>query len=258
MLDMRHGEEDLARQTLENLAASIDSEISRNVELYDLSLRAVASSMPLPGIKQVSAPIRHLILFDRAASAKHFGAIQVFDPEGRLIVDASTLDPRPENRADEEYFRVHRDEPDTGLFRSRPMLHRGASAIVLSRRVTGADGSFLGVVAGSIRFSYFHDLFGRLRLGPDDIITVYRRDGTVIMRTPFDLDVIGHNLSHLPGLDRVPSETSGSYSRPSVVDGVMRLFVWRNSGSPLIVQVGKPWPASSVCGAPKRRGSPAS
>jgi diguanylate cyclase (GGDEF)-like protein len=241
MLDMRHGEEELARQTLENLASSIDSEISRNVELYDLSLRAVASSMVLPEIKQVSAPIRHLILFDHAATAKHFGAIQVFDAEGRLIVDASTLDPVPENRADEEYFRVHRDGPDTGLFLSRPMLHRGAYAIVLSRRITGADGSFLGVVAGSIRFSYFHDLFGRLRLGADDIITVYRRDGTVIMRTPFDLDVIGHDLSQVPGLTQVLSEPSGFYSRPSVVDGMPRLFVWRNSGSPLIVQVGKPW-----------------
>ena len=31
--------------------------------------------------------------------------------------------------------------------------------------------------AGSIRFSYFHDLFGRLHLGSDDIITVFRRDG---------------------------------------------------------------------------------
>ncbi|SDJ09012.1 MULTISPECIES: sensor domain-containing diguanylate cyclase [Bradyrhizobium] len=241
MLDMRHGEEELARQTLENLASSIDSEISRNVELYDLSLRAVASSMLLPEIKQVSAPIRHLILFDHAATAKHFGAIQVFDAEGRLIVDASTLDPVPENRADEEYFTVHREAPDTGLFLSRPMLHRGAYAIVLSRRITSADGKFLGVVAGSIRFSYFHDLFARLRLGADDIITVYRRDGTVIMRTPFDLDVIGHNLSQVPGMTQVLGEPSGSYSRPSVVDGVTRLFVWRSSSSPLIVQVGKPW-----------------
>lgn len=241
MLDMRHGEEELARQTLENLASSIDSEISRNVELYDLSLRAVASSMVLPEIKQVSPAIRHLILFDHAATAKHFGAIQVFDAEGRLIVDASTLDPVPENRADEEYFRVHRDNPDSGLFLSHPMLHRGAYAIVLSRRITDADGKFLGVVAGSIRFSYFHDLFGRLRLGPDDVITVYRRDGTVIMRTPFDLDVIGRNLSQVPGLAQVLSEPSGSYSRPSVVDGMPRLFVWRNSGSPLVVQVGKPW-----------------
>ena len=67
---------------LENLASGIDSDISRNVELYDLSLRAAASNMVMPEIKDVSKPIRHLILFDHAATAKHFGAIQVFDAEG--------------------------------------------------------------------------------------------------------------------------------------------------------------------------------
>src|SRR3984957_17455941 len=159
MLDMRHGEEQLPRQTLENLASSIDAEISRNVELYDLSLRAVASSMVMPEIRDVSKPIRHLILFDHAATAQHFGAIQVFDAQGRLIIDASTLDQLPENRGEEEYFQVHRDRPNAGLFISRPMLHHGAYAIVLSRRITGPDGAFLGVFAGSIRFSFFHELF---------------------------------------------------------------------------------------------------
>src|SRR4030088_1572531 len=62
MLDMRRGQEELARQTLENLASTIDTDISRNVELYDLSLRAVVSSMVMPEIKDVSKPIRHLIL----------------------------------------------------------------------------------------------------------------------------------------------------------------------------------------------------
>ncbi len=82
LLDMRHGEEELARQTLENLASGIDADISRNVELYDLSLRAVASNMVLPEIQQVSKAIRHLILFDHAATARHFGAIEVFDADG--------------------------------------------------------------------------------------------------------------------------------------------------------------------------------
>ena len=54
----------------------------------------------------------------------------------------------PENRGNEEYFQVHRDQPDVGLYISRPMLHRGAYSIVLSRRITAEDGSFLGVVAG--------------------------------------------------------------------------------------------------------------
>ncbi len=197
MLDMRRGEEQLARQMLENLAAGIEADIARNIELYDLSLRAVVSNMGMPELTYVSKPILHLILFDHAATAKHFGAIQVFDAAGKLTVDASTLDPRQENRADEAYFQVHRDNPDVGLFISRPMLHRGAYSIVLSRRISGDDGSFMGVVVGAIRFSYFHALFDRLKLGDGDTITVLRRDRTIIMRRPFDLDVIGKNVTTL-------------------------------------------------------------
>ena len=55
MLDMRRGEEALARQMLENLASGIDADISRNIELYDLSLRAVASNMVAAGDQGRSA-----------------------------------------------------------------------------------------------------------------------------------------------------------------------------------------------------------
>jgi diguanylate cyclase (GGDEF)-like protein len=240
MLDMRRGEEQLARQSLDNLASGIEADISRNVELYDLSLREVASSMVLPEIKEVSKQIRHLILFDHAATAKHFGAIQVFDPRGQLAIDAATLDPKPEDRADEEYFLVHRDRPDAGLFISRPMLHRGAYAIVLSRRITGADGSFLGVVAGSIRFSYFHDLFGSLSLGEGDTITVLRHDRTIIMRTPFDLDVIGKNLAERRDWNPSNLRDGGAYSGVGPVDQTPRLYVRRGGDKPLVVVVGKP------------------
>jgi diguanylate cyclase (GGDEF)-like protein len=241
MLDMRRSEEELARQTLENLASGIDSDIGRNVEIFDLSLRAVATNMVAPEINQVSKPLRQLILFDHAATARHFGAIQVFDAAGKLIIDASTLDPLPEDRSGEEYFKVHQEQPDAGLFISRPMLHHGAYAIVLSRRITAEDGRFLGVVAGSIRFSYFHDLFGRLRLGADDIITVFRRDGTVIMRMPFDLDMIGKNLGDLPGVKRIFAEPNGWYSGVASAVHSPRLYVWRDGTRPLVVLVGKRW-----------------
>lgn len=241
MLDMRRREVDLARQGLENLAAGIDADISRNIEIYDLSLRAAVSRVVALELNKIGAPIQRLILFDRAATAEHFGRLQVFNAEGRLTIDASTLDPAHENCSDEEYFRIHRDRPDVGLFISRPTLHHGAYAIVLSRRITGADGKFLGVVAGSIRFSFFHDLFGRLHLGPYDTISILRRDGTVIMRTPFDLDVIGRNVGHVPGVMRALSEPSGSYSGMGVLDGVPRLLVWRDGTRPLVALVGKPW-----------------
>jgi diguanylate cyclase (GGDEF)-like protein len=240
MLDMRRSEEELARQTLENLAAGIDTDIGRNIELYDLSLRAVASNLVMPEIEHVSKEIRHLILFDHAATARHFGAIQVFDADGRLTIDASSLDPRPENRSDEEYFQIHRNNPDAGLFVSRPMLHRGAFAIVLSRRISDADGGFLGIVVGSIRFSYFHELFERLNLAPDDTITVLRHDRTIIMRKPFDLDVIGKNLATVRTWNPENLKAGGSYAGQGPVDAVPRLYVRRSSTGPFYVVVGKP------------------
>ena len=240
MLDMRRGEEELARQTLENLASGIDADISRNIELYDLSLRAVASNLVTPTIKEVSKEIRHLILFDHTATAKHFGAIQVFDAQGKLTIDAASLDPVPEDRSGEEYFWVHRDKPDTGLYMSRPMLHRSAYSIVLSRRITGIDGSFLGVVVGSIRFSYFYDLFGRLTLAPGDTITVLRGDRTIIMRTPFDRDVIGKNLAERKNWKASNLKQGGAYSGVGPVDPTPRLYVRSGSTKLFFVVVGKP------------------
>ncbi|AMA60456.1 sensor domain-containing diguanylate cyclase [Bradyrhizobium sp. CCGE-LA001] len=240
MLDMRRGEEALARQTLENLATTIESDVSRNVEIYDLSLKAVASNMLLPELATVSKPIRHLILFDHATNARHFGAIQVFDAEGRLIMDASTLDPLTENRREEDYFRVHRDNPGAGLFISRPMLFRGAYSIVLSRRISDADGGFMGVVTGSIRFSYFHELFDRLSLDPDDTITVLKRDRTIMMRRPFDLDIIGTNLNDHRSwkADNLPA--GASYSGQGPVDPTPRLYARSGGSGPLFVVAGKP------------------
>lgn len=246
MLDMRRGEEQLARQSSENLATTIEADISRTIELYDLSLRAVVSGMLMPEIAGVSKEIRQLILFDHAASASHFSAIQVFDAKGDLIVDASSLDPRPENRATEEFFSVHRDDGEAGLFISRPTLHRGAYAIVLSRRITAPDGSFAGVVAGAIRFSYFHDLFERLRLNPDDTISVVRKDGVVLMRKPFDLDMIGKNLGQGPIATRLVKEQGGSVWGLGLIDRMPRLYVWRNGSLQLSVLVGKP--ASTIYG----------
>ncbi|OAF08300.1 diguanylate cyclase [Bradyrhizobium centrolobii] len=240
MLDMRRGEEALARQTLENLATTIEADISRNIEIYDLSLKAVTSNMLLPEIGTVSKPIRQLILFDHATTARHFGAIQVFDTDGKLIIDASTLDPLPENRGDEDYFRVHRDDPGAGLFISRPMLFRGAYSIVLSRRISDTDGGFMGVVAGSIRFSYFHELFERLSLDPEDTITVLKRDRTIMMRRPFDLDVIGKNLSERRDWKADNLKAGGSFAGQGPIDETPRLYVRSGGTNPLFVVTGKP------------------
>jgi diguanylate cyclase (GGDEF)-like protein len=241
MLQMRRGAEDLARQTMETLASTIDADINRNIELYDFALRGVVSNLALPQLAHVDSATRNLILFNREAGAMHFGAIQVFDSRGDLTIDAATLAPEPINRGDEAFFRIHRDDPDHGLYISHPKEHQGTHSIVLSRRVSGPDGAFLGVVAGSIRFSYFRELFDRLRLAPDDVVAVIARDGTLTMRTPFKPELIGRNMLGMHGINRALSETRGSFEGPGTFDQVPRMFVWSNGSRPLVVLVGKSW-----------------
>ncbi len=154
LFDMRHGEEALARQTLENLASTIDADISRNVELFDLSLHAVASSMVMPEIKDVSKAVRHLILFDHAATAKHFGAIQVFDASGWLThrrLDAGSgsgisrrrrILPDPSRPARRRPVHQPPDAASRRLCdRAEPAHHRPRRP--LSRRGRGLDPLFL-------------------------------------------------------------------------------------------------------------------
>ena len=112
LLSMRRGDEKLAHQTLGNLASGIDADIARNIELYDLSMRNVAANMTSPELAELSRPVRQMVLFDHAATARHFGAIRVLDAGGNVTVDSSTLDPAPQNLASEEFFTVHRRDPD--------------------------------------------------------------------------------------------------------------------------------------------------
>jgi diguanylate cyclase (GGDEF)-like protein len=239
LMSMRSGDDKLAQQTLGNLAAGIDADIARNLELYDLSLRNVANNMTVTEVAEASPPMRQLILFDHAATARHFGAIQVMDAAGNVTLDSATLDPKPENFADEEFFKVHKHDPLFGLYISRPTLHNGAYGIVLSRRIAARDGTFVGVVSGFIRYSYFHEMVDRLQLEPDDVITVLRQDGVVIMRAPFDMDVIGRDISKMRGVQKALAYFSGSYVGHASNDDIERLFVWREGSHPLIVMVGR-------------------
>jgi diguanylate cyclase (GGDEF)-like protein len=250
LIDMRQSAEQLARQTMENLAATVDADVSRNVELYDQSLQAVVKNLSVPELADVSKPLLQLILFDRAATAAHLGPIQVFDADGRLRLDATTLKPVAETHDQDDFFRIHRDDPNAGLYISRPMTYHGVSSIVLSRRLQNANGSFAGVVAGSIRLSYFQELFERLRLGESDVIALLKRDGVLVMRRPIEAEMIGRDLSNTPNMIQVLANSSGWFSGQGLDDRIPRMYVWADSSRPLVVVVGRSW--QSVLGLWRR------
>lgn len=108
--------------------------------------------------------------------------------------------------------------------------------ISFSRRISNTDGSFGGVVAGSMRLSYFHSLFRKLRLGAKDSMTLMSADGTILMRAPFDVDTIGQSLRKSSVFKQFPASSAGFYKTVSILDHVARLFVYQQIGThPLLI-----------------------
>ena len=150
LLDLRKDAWDRAELTSVNLLQVIERDIARNVEIFDLSLQAVAENMRAPGVAEATPELRQLILFDRAATARDMGVLFALDERGDITVDAGAQPPRKGNYADRDYFRAHRDRPGLGLFIGQPLISRltGERMLPFSRRLNNPDGSFAGVVMG--------------------------------------------------------------------------------------------------------------
>lgn len=240
LLDLRRDAWEKAEQTSKNLLQVIERDIARNAEIFDLSLRAVVDNLMVPGVAEASPELRQLILFDRAASARDMGVMLVIDEHGGIAVDAGALVPRKANYADRDYFQAHKVRADLGLFVGPPLVSRltGLRMIPFSRRISKPDGSFGGVVLGTLKLSYFTGLFDRLGLGPGGVINLFHLDGTRIMRHPYVETGINVNIAGTPNFDRFVREGSGSFVGTSVLEGVERYYAFTRIGDlPLVLTV---------------------
>ncbi|GLS46432.1 sensor domain-containing diguanylate cyclase [Methylobacterium brachythecii] len=240
LLDMRRDAWDKAEQTSTNLLQVIARDIARNVEIFDLSLQAVVENLRTPGIDGIDPAMRQLVLFDRAATARDMGVLLVIDEHGDIAIDASALPPRKANYADRDYFLAHKNRAGVGLYIGQPLISRltGQRMIPFSRRVDKPDGSFGGVVLGTMNLAYFSHLFDQIGLGQDGAINLYLRDGTRIMRQPFVDADIGASLAGTPIFAKFTSQRSGTIVKTSVRDGIERYYTFtRIADLPLILNV---------------------
>ena len=157
--ESRNRDAEQARAAAENVIASMSSEIERNLELYGLSLDAVADGLIIPEIGTMRAGLRQRVLFDRAATAKDMGSIIVLDRHGTLTHDSRIDVPMPEDHSARDYFTVHASHSQAGLYVSLPWRAIDGHYIAISRSVRDANGSFTGVVAGTLKLTYFETMF---------------------------------------------------------------------------------------------------
>ncbi|MDT7952561.1 MAG: sensor domain-containing diguanylate cyclase [Acetobacteraceae bacterium] len=241
LLESRNDAWAQAERSAGSLLLALDRDIGRNISILDLSLTGLVKALVEPGIDQTSPAIRHHALFDRSATAEDLGSLLVLDPEGRVVEDSLSLVPPPVRVADRDYFRVHQQNSDVGLFVSRVFRSRlagGDLRFSISRRITDETGRFAGVASASLRLNYFIRLFEKLELGSKGTITLLRDDGRVLIRYPFKETEVDYDVRASPNFARFASMRSGQFVSVALFDGIERLYSFRRIGSlPLILTV---------------------
>lgn len=241
LYESRHDAYQRARENARNLVLVLERDIARNIELYDLSLQAVVDGVSDPEVMALPAPMRSKVLFDRAASGKYLGTIYVMNEFGDIVLAAHEVPAHAGNFAYRDYFMYHRTHPGRELFISAPYasrLRNGALTIALSRRLTRADGSFGGVVVGTLSIDYFRALLDGLSVGPGGTAAIIETNGLMINRLPYDPAMVGRNVADSPLFQRAMAESEGAFSGIASIDGTKRLFVYKHlPGLPIIVDV---------------------
>ncbi|WP_053059668.1 sensor domain-containing diguanylate cyclase [Pandoraea faecigallinarum] len=190
-----------------NIAEVMERDLELNFRVYEASLDAVVKLLARPDVEALTPALRRELIFERAGASRYIGSLVVLDPQGNIVIDAESEMPRPFNFSDRDYFTVHRDDAQAGLFVSgflHSRLRGNAPTMVLSRRITRADGSFGGVVSLAVDTEYFRQLFDHIEVGRDGVILLLGKDGAILMRKPYDETVIGATMAQTGRYEALP------------------------------------------------------
>ncbi|GAB4218012.1 MAG: hypothetical protein Fur007_22130 [Rhodoferax sp.] len=228
---------EVAQRDLTNLTRLSQEHTTRTLRSADQVARFVAQRYSELGAKLDLETLTREGVIDTDI----FPQVGVIDANGLYSLSNLPLQ-RPVDLSDREHFRVHREATSNQLYISKPVLGRasGKWSIQFTRRLSGRDGQFLGVVVVSLAADYFAKFYQDINLGPNGVVALYGLDGQPRVRTPGLQTDLAPNLDDAALLAKVSAGSErGFFVHRSALDGIPRLFHYRAiKGYPLVSMVG--------------------
>jgi diguanylate cyclase (GGDEF)-like protein len=220
-----------SERELKNTALILAEQIDRTFQAIDLVQSSVLERIQSLGIAssedytgRMSGEDVHQMLKASTSGLVQIYAISLINADGRLL-NFSRSWPGPQlSVADRDFFVALKTNPEMTSYISQPGHNRtnGAWTMFLVRKVTAANGEFLGLVLGAIELSYFDKLFASVSLGAGSSITLFRSDGILLTRYPQIESAIGKYFKST--VDAIGGGDSGTVRFIGQIGGKDRLL----------------------------------
>ncbi|MDO9191359.1 MAG: cache domain-containing protein, partial [Undibacterium sp.] len=135
----------------------------------------------------------HQILKDKKDTSPHIDVISVIDNQGDVISTSRSFPVPVINLAERDYFLAQKSNPAMGVFTSTSVRNKitGKWTFYITRRLTGSDGEFIGVVVLGISPDFLTRFYEKISDPKRTSITLFRDDFTILARWPEQGQLMG-------------------------------------------------------------------
>ncbi|WLS77658.1 sensor domain-containing diguanylate cyclase [Erwinia pyri] len=225
-----------------NLSQSVARQSEDSFLQVELTLQELRDRISLVGLDAERQDNLRNLLIERKRSLPQLHGLFVYDSKGNWVVTSEGLVRQQSNNSDRAYFRYHQQNPGDAVHISGVIHSRtnGDLIIPVSMRLNNLDGSFRGVLLGTLRIDYFRQIFGYYNLGDRGLIALLSNEGNVLFARPFPDSTINHNISRSPLFtELLKTAPNGTATYKAALDGVERIFGYASlKRYPLVVAVG--------------------
>ena len=187
--------ESRAQRDFSNLTRLLAEQTAASLEAVDVVLRDAVRD---GSARNAAAMLERMP--EELAHIAQLAAIVVLDRNGEVLTQTNplpTIDPDLSKLA---LFNAHRDARAPSVILSEPFLGGPVGTswrFVVSRRLTGPNGAFDGVLAAIMEIDRFERLYQTIDVGDGGFMTLLTLDGVVITRVPDPLRSRGQK-THSP------------------------------------------------------------
>lgn len=191
---------------LGNLAKALAQQSARNLQAVDLLLRDTADWWETTGYA-LPPDIVEGALASRVIGVSQVSVLTVVDVDGLQRYRSRVTGEPLANVADRPYFVRQRESASGELYINEPVVTRTerVPALVVSRRIDRADGTFDGVVTAIVTLKEIQAAYSAIELGEGSALLLTLDDGTLVVRQPESPDAEpGRRFPELTAFKKAP------------------------------------------------------